>query len=618
MNDTVTEEARAGSAPNWSPDAPKGGRAVIRRMLSDSASTVPLFLGQTFIHSLRDVGYNNTVWAVCEHVDNAIQWGANEVRVYFRQRGRKGDLKIDALVLDNGQGMPPEVLRVAMSFGGSMVYDQRNGIGRFGVGMKTAALSMGPRLEVYSWQEKGAYYVMDLDVETIGANQRNTLELPEPSLRDRLPSEVAEILIEPMEYPRADDQDLVTTNAEALPDHLGEHGTIVYVPNCDRLTHKQARTLTDHATRDMARIYRRMIAKGVKLYVNNRRIESFDPTYSMPEARHNKLEDLQKLGATRSRLVNTWTIDIPVEEESRVTAPVSVRLYALPIESWQALPRKVLKNDLHVYEEHQVSFMRNDREVDIRAFPELSGMRHATSIWLRIQIDFDGRLDEALGVAMTKQGVRPKKYALATIREHIHEEVARVRDHNQQVMAENAQSKSRAKLSEAERKAQEADALQRKPLPESPEETAELQANLRALATRLRRNNETPEEAYERIKDARYITDFKADEFWPFYRVDYEYGKVILTINTAHPFYTKLYLPLSELAAPETEEEVRDGEAAATRAGELVTALQLMLLSLARTQSQMTFGADREEHRALFESLQKEWSDNLKTQLRLN
>lgn len=618
MNDAVTENVRTSAVPNWSPAAPKGGRAVIRRMLSESASTVPLFLGQTFIHSLRDVGYNNTVWAVCEHVDNAVQWGAREIRVYFRQRGRRGDLKVDVLVLDNGQGMPPEVLRVAMSFGGSMVYDQRNGIGRFGVGMKTAALSMGPRLEVYSWQEKGAYYAMDLDVDAIGSNQRNTLDLPEPSFRDHLPSEVAEILTEWMEYPRADDQELVASSHDDLVDGLGAHGTIVYVPNCDRLTHKQARTLTDHATRDMARIYRRMLAKGVKLYVNNRLIEPFDPTYSMPEARHNKIDELQCLGVTRSRLISTWTVEIPVEEEARETAPVSVRLYALPIDSWQGLQRKVLKNDLQVYEDHQVSFMRNDREVDIRAFPELSGMRHATSMWLRIQIDFDGRLDEALGVAMTKQGVRPKKYALSIIHEHIHGEVAKLRDHNQQVMAENAQSKSRAKLSEAERKAQEADVLQRKPLPESPEETVELQANLRALATRLRRNKETAEEAYERIKDARYITDFKADEFWPFYRVDYEYGKVILTINTSHPFYTKLYLPLQQLAAPETEEEVRDGEAAATRAGELVTALQLMLLSLARTQSQMTFGADREEHGALFESLQKEWSDNLKTQLRLS
>lgn len=618
MNDTVIEGAHSSSTPNWSADAPKGGRAVIRRMLSDSGSTVPLFLGQTFIHSLRDVGYNNTILAACEHVDNAVQWDADEIRVYFRQRGRKGDSKVDVLVLDNGRGMSPEVLRVAMSFGGSMVYDQRNGIGRFGVGMKTAALSMGPRLEVYSWQEKGAYYAMDLDVEAIGADQHNMLDLPEPSFSDHLPPEVTEIITQTMVYPRPDDQHLVATSPHDVMDRLGKHGTIVYVPDCDRLTHKQARTLVEHATRDMARIYRRMIAKGLKLYVNNRRIEPFDPTYSMAEARHNNLEELQRLGATRSRLVNAWTINIPVDEESRLTAPVSVRLYALPIESWQGLPSKVRKNDLQVYEDHQVTFMRNDREVDIRAFPELSGKRHANSIWLRIQVDFDGRLDEALGVAMTKQGVRPKKYALTAIREHIHTEVARVRDHNQQVMAENAQSKSRSKLSEAERKAQEADALQRKPLPETPEETAELQANLRALATRLRRHKETPDEAYERIKDARYITDFKADEFWPFYRVDYEYGKVILTINTAHPFYTNLYLPLSELTVPETEEEARDGEVAATRAGELVTALQLMLLSLARTQTHMTFGNDREEHRALFENLQKEWSDNLKTQLRLS
>jgi hypothetical protein len=520
-------------------------------------------------------------------------------------------------VLDDGQGMPPGVLRVAMSFGGSMVYDQRNGIGRFGVGMKTAALSMGPRLEVYSWQEKGAYYSMQLDVDEIGANQRYTLELPDPGFDDRLPAEVTEALIENMDYPRADDQELLATSRDDLVERLGAHGTIVYVPNCDRLTYRQTRTLADHAIRDMARIYRKKIANGLKLYVNNRRVEPFDPTYSMPEARHNKIGELQRLDVMRSRIVSTWTVDVPVEEDSKDTAPVSVRLYALPIESWQTLPRKVLNNDLHVYEDHQVSFMRNDREVDIRAFPELSGKRHATSIWLRIQIDFDGRLDEALGVAMTKQGVRPKKYALAKIREKIHEEVTRVRNHNQQVMADNARSKNKG-ASEAERTAQEADAFQRKPLPETPEETAELQANLRGLATRLRRNNETAEEAYERIKDARYITDFKADEFWPFYRVDFEYGKVILTINTAHPFYTKLYQPLSELAAPETEEEVRDGEAAATRAGELVTALQLMLLSLARTQSQMTFGSDREEHLALFESLQKEWSDNLKTQLRLS
>ncbi|WP_207462157.1 ATP-binding protein [Azospirillum sp. SYSU D00513] len=617
MNDNATE-SRGSIAPAWSPNAPKGGRAVIRRMLSESASTVPLFLGQTFIQSLRDVGYNNTVWAVCEHVDNAVQWGAQDVRVYFHQRGRRGDIKLDVLILDDGQGMAPDVLRVAMSFGGSMVYDQRDGIGRFGVGMKTAALSMGPRLEVYSWQEPGAFYAMELDVDEIGNNQRNVLDLPEPSFRERLPSEVAEILVGALEYPKPDDQDVLAESRDDLADKLGAHGTIVFVPNCDRLTYKQSKTLCDHATREMARIYRAKLAEGLKLYVNNRLVEPFDPTYSMSQARHNFVPELIEKGVTRSTLKQAWTVEIPVEEGSNVTAPVSVRLYALPIETWQSLPRKVLNNDLRVYDDHQVSFMRNGREVDIRAFTELSGKRHANSIWLRIQVDFDGRLDEALGVAMTKQGVRPKKYALDLIRDKIKEQVARVRENNQKVMAENALSKSKGKQSEAERRAEEADAFQRKPLPETPAESAELEQNVRALALRLRRGGETAEEAYARIKDARYVTDFKHDDYWPFYAVEYELGKVILTINTAHPFYMKLYKPLSELAAPETEDEAREGEAGATRAGELLVALQMVLLSLARTQSQMAYGSDREEHRALFHALQTEWSDNLKTQLRLD
>jgi hypothetical protein len=41
------------------------------------------------------------------------------------------------------------------AFGGSMHFGNRQGIGRFGMGMKTAALSMSP-MELCSWQEKSA------------------------------------------------------------------------------------------------------------------------------------------------------------------------------------------------------------------------------------------------------------------------------------------------------------------------------------------------------------------------------------------------------------------------------------------------------------------------------
>jgi hypothetical protein len=100
------------------------------------------FFAQSLIASLRDVGYNTTTSAICEHVDHAIQAGATEIRVYFRQTGKQSNTVIDAAVWDNGSGMPPKVLKVATSFGGSMNYANRTGIGRFGMGMKTAALSV--------------------------------------------------------------------------------------------------------------------------------------------------------------------------------------------------------------------------------------------------------------------------------------------------------------------------------------------------------------------------------------------------------------------------------------------------------------------------------------------
>ena len=83
--------------------------------------------------------------------------------------------------------MSPNVLKVAMAFGGSMNFDNREGIARFGMGMKTAALSMAPVFELYSWQERTAIYSMVLDVEEIGKERANLVQLPGPDSPLRTP-----------------------------------------------------------------------------------------------------------------------------------------------------------------------------------------------------------------------------------------------------------------------------------------------------------------------------------------------------------------------------------------------------------------------------------------------
>ncbi len=270
------------SPARWGVDSPKGGRAVLNRILKDGAK-VPLFLGQTLVNSLRDLGYNSTTSALCEHVDNAIQWGATEIRVYFHQTGQRADLKISTLVYDNGVGMSPNVLKLATAFGGSLVYENRHGIGRYGMGMKTAALSMSPTFDVYSWQEPGAVYTMTVDVSDIGNSRSNLIELADPTLNGDLPSDVVDVLTRPMVFPKnpTESQQLLASTRDELRARIGASGTIVFMPECDRLSYRKTQTLADHATKEMARIYRRFIAKGLRLFVNNRLVEAFDPTYWM-------------------------------------------------------------------------------------------------------------------------------------------------------------------------------------------------------------------------------------------------------------------------------------------------------------------------------------------------
>ncbi|MGD9509632.1 MAG: ATP-binding protein, partial [Geminicoccaceae bacterium] len=389
------------SVLDWAKDAPKGGRAVMNRVLKEGAS-VPLFFAQTLIASLRDVGYNNTTSALCEHVDNAVQAGASEIRVYFRQEGKKGAYIIDAAVYDNGRGMAPNVLKVATAFGGSMNFNNRAGIGRFGMGMKTAALSISPTMELYSWQEPGAFYNMTLDVEEVGKERTNVVELPDPALLSELRDDVLDMLSRPMSFPtNAAEQELLINRDDDPVDCLGSSGTIVYMPECDRLSSSKARTLVEHAVRDMSRVYRREIAKGLRLYVNNRLVEAFDPTYSMANARHVRFLETE---ARTSRLILGRPIDIPLREYGEETDKITVRIFRLPVEEWSQLSRKTLRNDLQVFNGMTVTILRNGREVFAGSMPELTS-RHSVTHWYRIQIDFPGTLDEAFGVASNKQGV---------------------------------------------------------------------------------------------------------------------------------------------------------------------------------------------------------------------
>jgi hypothetical protein len=377
----------------------------------------------------------------------------------------------------------------------------------------------------------------------------------------------------------------------------------------------------------MGRVYRKSIEKGVRLYVNNRRVEAFDPTYWMAAARHTKVEGLSE---TKSSLVDSWAVQVPIAEGVRQTTEVRIRMFMLPVQSWAALPRVTLKNGLHVYDNHAVSYLRNGREVEIGAEPRLKINKHHTNAWFRVEIEFTGEADEAFGVAANKQGVRLQQFAAKVILEHddgrFLRNVTEIRKTIRERQLKVAAAEQAGQLSDAERHATDTDSVQTVALPQpptdTPEQIAALEANLGGLAVSLRQEGETDEEAFKRVKESKYLMDFRAQEYAPFYDTEYKFGKLILRINTVHPFYQKVWQPLRELAKKTIQTgEVEDGDsigeevADATR--KALLGLQLLLLSLTRAQTQMQAVApqgEQAQHTQLFRNLRKSWSDVLETQ----
>lgn len=110
--------------------------------------------------SLRDIGYSFES-AVADLVDNSITAGANRIRVEITFEGRSSSIRI----IDNGDGMTASEIDEAMRFGSRRSYEDGD-LGRYGLGLKTASLSQGKRLDVVSLTKDAGHAVarsLDLD-----------------------------------------------------------------------------------------------------------------------------------------------------------------------------------------------------------------------------------------------------------------------------------------------------------------------------------------------------------------------------------------------------------------------------------------------------------------------
>lgn len=111
--------------------------------MNDTYELIPN--AKMLLTSLRSVGYTEEM-AIADIVDNSIAAEASEIELYF-----DWDRRI-IIIADNGEGMTKETLLDSMKIGSAepdKLRDEKD-LGRFGMGMKTAAFSIAKQLLVVS------------------------------------------------------------------------------------------------------------------------------------------------------------------------------------------------------------------------------------------------------------------------------------------------------------------------------------------------------------------------------------------------------------------------------------------------------------------------------------
>lgn len=129
-------------------------------------SKIVLPYAPILVESTRSIGYSFEA-ALADIIDNSLGKSATEVNILFSSKDPQC-----VAIIDNGTGMSEAELESAMRYGSKSSLDERdkNDLGRFGLGLKTASLSQCRKLTVIT-KQNGLYNAACWDLDHIIAEQ---------------------------------------------------------------------------------------------------------------------------------------------------------------------------------------------------------------------------------------------------------------------------------------------------------------------------------------------------------------------------------------------------------------------------------------------------------------
>jgi hypothetical protein len=210
------------------------------------------------IESMRAFGYSLPT-ALADLIDNSISAQAREIDVEFNWAGRDSTV----VIADDGDGMDEATLMDAMRLGSRSPLEERapTDLGRFGLGLKSAAWSQARSLTVITRSEWGPVLLRRWDLDHVTTKRRWSLLSSGTPFGEQLRSRL----------------DGARSGTLVVLEHLDR--LVSDVPASDDLARERFFTAVARASDHLSMVFHRFLSGrgAVALRVNGRKVEPWDP-----------------------------------------------------------------------------------------------------------------------------------------------------------------------------------------------------------------------------------------------------------------------------------------------------------------------------------------------------
>ena len=375
---------------------------------------IPAFEDEHAFESMRDNAFD-LYGAIGELIDNSIQAEAKNIHVTIEDvpsDNKRVKYKIINKIAcgDDGYGMDGEeggVLHNSVRFGYSSRYNDRKGIGRYGVGMTQAGIKFATNVEVYSKKSGKEWHYINFDLtnrDDIHFGIALPIQKNPPQEYLNLTGKDHGTLVIWSKFDKINDQDLHSTTHKdgfEAPFTLDPYGILNHF---------------------IGRTYRKSIWQGVKFSVNGKEVFSFDPLYL--NKKYNQFPDDDPAVKVFEDDIE-WPIDPKLDtgEFPNRTSKAHVILTYLPKQY-----RKIRNrggNDFkgrYIDENEGISILRYNREVFYDHIPYLQENRNQKigwdfkDRWWSCEISFNPELDgSGFSINNIKRKIEPTKELKVTL-----------------------------------------------------------------------------------------------------------------------------------------------------------------------------------------------------------